>query len=72
MSENPLKFGMVCVFVKLALCYIFQRVSFFCRVRRPDSNAHPVARLADHTVGDYGEAGQHHVSSIWNDYSRFK
>jgi len=29
MSENPLEFGMVCVVVKLALCYVFQRVLFF-------------------------------------------
>ena len=34
MPENPLEFGMVCVVTKLALCYIFQRVLFFCRVRR--------------------------------------
>ena len=29
MSENPLEFGMVCVVVKLTLCYVFQRVLFF-------------------------------------------
>ena len=29
MSENPLEFGMVYVVVKLALCYVFQRVLFF-------------------------------------------
>jgi len=29
MSENPLEFGMLCVVVKLALCYIFQRFLFF-------------------------------------------
>ena len=34
MSENLLGFGMVCVVVKLTLCYVFQRVLFFCRVRR--------------------------------------
>ena len=34
MSENPLEFGMVYVVVKLTLCYVFQRVLFFYRVRR--------------------------------------
>ena len=34
MSENPLEFGMVYVVAKLALCHVFQRVLFFCRVRR--------------------------------------
>ena len=29
MSENPLEFGMECVAVKLALCYVFQWVLFF-------------------------------------------
>ena len=29
MSENLLEFGMVCVVVKLALCYVFQRILFF-------------------------------------------
>ena len=32
MSEKPLAFGMVCVVAKLALCHVFQRVLFFCRV----------------------------------------
>ena len=46
MSENPLEFGMVCVVVKLTLCYVFQRVLFFCRVRRwvPIKHRCPVRR----------------------------
>ena len=31
-AENPLAFGMVYVVAKLALCHVFQRVLFFCRV----------------------------------------
>ena len=43
MSENPLEFGMVCVVVKLALCYVFQRVLFFCRVR--SANIYPTVTI---------------------------
>ena len=38
MSENPLEFGMVCVVVKLTLCYVFQRVLFFLSCTKVRAN----------------------------------
>ena len=53
MSENPLEFGMVCVVVKLTLCYVFQRVLFFCRVRRYTTKEFlPLREESERRMGD--------------------